>query len=159
MKTIEKEMLEAMPLGKLMASITKGYYGALSKRAEHLGIDRHFSTLVAIDVTNEKCTQQYLSDKLKIDKVTMVRNLDYLVTKKLIRRNVNVNDRREHLIVLTDKAKKIMPAVREEIERMNKIALKGFNKTESKVFREQIERVIHNLENLPVNEVSIKIKK
>ena len=151
--------VEFLPLGKLMGMITKKYYGALSKRIEPLGIDRHFATLIIIDTTHEKCTQQYLSDFLQIDKVTMVRNLDYLVKKKLIKRIVNPEDRREHIIELTEKARKIMPSIHAEIEVMNNIALKGFNKKEAKLFKEQIAQVIKNLDKLPVNEVSIKINK
>lgn len=150
---------ECMPLGKMMAAITKSYYGALSKRVEKFGIDRHFSTLITIDTTKEKCTQQYLSDFLNIDKVTMVRNIDYLVKKNMIRRVINPIDRREHIITLTDKAKKIMPLIHNEIENMNNIALKGFNKEQTRLFKEQISSIINNLENLPVNEVSIKFKK
>lgn len=154
-----KYISECMPLGKLMGNITKSYYGALSKQIEPLGIDRHFATLVTIGTTTEKCTQQYLSNLLYIDKVTMVRNLDYLVKKKFIKRIVNPEDRREHLIELTEKAKKLMPEIHAEITAMNNIALKGFTKKEAKLFREQLVTVIQNLENLPVNTVSIKIKK
>ncbi len=157
--TTRKHIVECLPLGKSMGIITKKYYGALSKRIEPLGIDRHFATLITIDTTDEKCTQQYLSDFLQIDKVTMVRNLDYLVKKKLIKRTVNPEDRREHIIELTEKAKKIMPAIHNEIEAMNNIALKGFNKKEAKLFKEQLAVVIKNLDNLPVNEVSININK
>ena len=153
-----KHISECMPLGKFMGAITKSYYGALSKKVESLGIDRHFSTLVTIDMTKEKCTQQYLSDILKIDKVTMVRNLDYLFNKKFIKRIVNPKDRREHIIELTDKAKKIMPEIHDEIEKMNTLALNGFNKKEAKLFKEQLKQVIDNLENLPVNKVSIQLK-
>ncbi len=148
-----------MPLGKAMAAITKNYYGALSKRMEHLGIDRHFTTLVVINATNEKCTQQYLSDFLNCDKVTMVRILDYLVEKKMIIRVMNVNDRRERIIQLTDKAKKLMPKISKEIDEMNKIALETFTEKEQALFKKFIDMTILNLKNLPVNNVDIKIKK
>src|SRR4051812_48310814 len=103
----EKYNFDCMPLGKKMARITKNYYGALSKRVEPLGIDRHFATLVKIEDTDKNCTQQYLSDLLNLDKVTMVRILDYLVDRGMITRTVNANDRREHLIQITSKAKKL----------------------------------------------------
>lgn len=155
----EKYAFECMPLGKKMARITKSYYGALSKRVEPLGIDRHFATLVKIEDTEKKCTQQYLSDLLNLDKVTMVRILDYLFEKGMITRTVNPNDRREHLIQITAKGKKLMPKIRNEIITMNKIALNGLNKKEQELFRRFIDTVNKNLENLPVNKVDIKIKK
>lgn len=154
----EKPLFEHMPLGKKMARITKSYYGALSKRAEPFGVDRHFATLVTIANTEKKCTQQYLSDLLNIDKVAMVRVLDYFFDKGMIIRIVNPEDRREHLIQLTAKAKKIVPKIRTEIEAMNKIALNGLNKKEQELFRGFINTIIKNLENLPVNKVVINLK-
>ncbi len=154
----DKQLCEH-PLGRAMAVITKTYWGALSKKIEHIGIDRHFTVMVAIDKAKEKCTQQYLSDLLKIDKVEMVRVLDYLVTKGMITRAVNPSDRREHIIQHTPKAKKIMPEIHDGITHMNKIALKGFNKNDQELFQGFIESIILNLKNLPVNEVDIKIKK
>jgi MarR family transcriptional regulator for hemolysin len=154
----DKQLCEE-PLGRAMVVITKNYWGALSKKLEHIGIDRHFGTMVAIDKAKEKCTQQYLCDTIKIDKVGMVRVMDYLVDKGMITRAVNPNDRREHIVKLTAKGKKIMPEVHNEIDQMNKIALKGLTKNEQIQFKGCIEKIISNLKNLPVNEVDIKIKK
>jgi MarR family transcriptional regulator for hemolysin len=154
----DKQLCEH-PLGRAMVVITKNYWGALSKKIEHIGIDRHFTTLVAIDNTTGKCTQKFLSDFLKIDKVSMVRVLDYLFEKGMVIRKINPEDRREHIIQLTNKAKNVMPEIHNGISDMNKIALKGFNKNDREIFKGFIEIIIHNLENLPVNEIDIKIKK
>lgn len=142
-----------------MGALTKQYFGALSKSMEHLGVDRHFYPLVVIDKTEEKCTQQYLSCMLDVDKVTMVRVMDYLMERGMITREVNINDRREHLIKLTSKAKKIMPEIYEGINKMNSLALKGLNKNEQELFYSAMKRIAKNIENLPVNEVDIQLKK
>ena len=155
----ETEIFDGMPMGRLMAALTKKYYGALSKKIEPLGIDRHFATLVTIDNTKEKCTQQYLSNIMKFDKVSMVRILDYLFEKGMVTRSVNPEDRREHLIQLTVKAKKIMPKIKGEITSMNNTALNGLNRSEQEQFKGFIKIITKNLENLPVNKVDIKIKK
>lgn len=142
-----------------MGALTKQYFGALSKSMEHLGVDRHFYPLVVIDKTEEKCTQQYLSCMLDVDKVTMVRVMDYLMERGMITREVNINDRREHLIKLTSKAKKIMPEIYEGINKMNSLALKGLSKNEQELFYSAMKRIAKNIENLPVNEVDIQLKK
>lgn len=154
----DKQLCEE-PLGRAMVVITKNYWGAFSKKLEHLGIDRHFTTMVAIDKASERCTQQYLCDLLKIDKVGMVRVMDYLVDKGMITKVVNPNDRREHIVQLTAKGKKIMPQIHAGIKEMNGIALKGLSKKDNEVFHHCIERIIVNLKNLPVNEIDIKLKK
>lgn len=154
-----EQLNQCMPLGKYMGVLTKIYFGALSKQLEHLGVDRHFSTLIAIDKTKEKCTQQYLSDLLNFDKVSMVRMLDYLVDKKMIIRTVNPNDRREHIIELTPKAKKIMPEIHKGIAEMNTTAFKGVSKQDREVFYSCMTTILKNIEFLPANEVDIKLKK
>ena len=154
-----KKVNECMPLGKFMGAVTKSYFGALSKKLEHTGVDRHFSTLIAIDKTEQKCTQQFLSDFLNFDKVSMVRILDYLVDKKMITRSVNPDDRREHLIELTAKAKKIMPEIHSGIKEMNAIAFKNVPKQDQEMFYSCITKILNNVELLPANEVDIKLKK
>ncbi|HEY0030877.1 MAG TPA: MarR family transcriptional regulator [Bacteroidia bacterium] len=156
---VKKKLDQNMPMGKFMGALTKSYFGALSKKMEHLGIDRHFSTLIAIDTAERKCTQQYLSDLLCFDKVSMVRMLDYLVGKEMITRTVNPKDRREHIIDLTPKARKVMPEVRNGIKEMNTIAFKGINKQDREMFYACMAGMLKNLENLPANEVDIKLKK
>lgn len=155
---LDKQLCE-QPLGRAMAVITKNYWGALSKMLEDTGIDRHFTTMVAIEKAFEKCTQQYLCDVLKMDKVGMVRILDYLYEKGMITRKVNPLDRREHLIELTNRGKEIMPTINHKIAEMNSIALNGVDDNDIEVFRSVIEKIIQNLKNLPVNIVDIKLKK
>ncbi len=155
----EKIFNRSMPLGKLLGDLTKNYFGALSKSMEQHGIDRHFSTLVAIDHAEQKCTQQYLSDLLNFDKVTMVRIMDYLVDKKMITRTVNPADRREHLVQLTPLAKKIIPQIHKGIKEMNALAFKGLSKQNQELFYTGMAIIQKNIENLPVNRVDINLKK
>ncbi|MCC7332122.1 MAG: MarR family transcriptional regulator [Flavobacteriales bacterium] len=155
----ENQKLCEQSFGRALAVITKNYWGALSKKLEKHGLDRYFSVLIAIDKAQTKCTQQSLCNLLKIDKVGMVRQLDYLVYKGFIERTVNQNDRREHLINLTKKGKEFMPFVHKGINELNSIVFNGFSKQEQDSFRCSIEKMILNLEPLPINEINFKIKK
>jgi MarR family transcriptional regulator for hemolysin len=155
----KKDFVKYKPIGRMMGRVTRQYFGALSKHLEHLGVDRHFYPLVVIDSTEEKCTQQYLSCMLEVDKVSMVRMMDYLVERGMITREVNIDDRREHLIRLTPKAKKIMPFIYEGINKMNSLALKGLSKREQELFYHALQTIIKNTEKLPANEVDIQLKK
>lgn len=155
----KKYLLKYPPLCVLMGDITKKYYGALSKNLEHIGIDRYFYILVIIDKSIEKCTQQYISNSLNIDKVNMVGIIDYLVAHDMILRKINSLDRREHLIELTLKANKLMPTIYTEIENLNNTAMNGLTKNEKEMFLLNIDTILKNIESLPVNEVDIKLKK
>lgn len=154
-----KKQCELLPLGASMAIVTKYYYGALSKMLEDLDLERHYTTLMLIHSTKEKCTQQYLSDMLHVDKVYMVHILDYLNKKGLITRMTNPSDRREHLITLTSKGKKMIPKIEDGIQQLNATALEGVSKTAQKEFWEAVQTIMNNLKHLPVNTVDINIKR
>lgn len=154
-----QKQCDLLPLGASMAIITKYYYGALSKMLESIDLERHYTTLILIHKTKNKCTQQYLSDMLHVDKVYMVHILDYLDEKGLVTRIKNPEDRREHLISLTTKGEKIIPKIEKSINELNQIGLKGINKEEQKVFWKSVQTIMDNLKHLPINEVDIKIKK
>ena len=154
-----KKQCELLPLGASMAIVTKYYYGALSKMLEEIDLERHYTTLMLIHTTKEKCSQQYLSDMLHVDKVYMVHILDYLNKKGLISRMTNPSDRREHLITLTAKGKKMIPKIEEAIHELNCTALQGVSKAAQKDFWATVETIMNNLKHLPVNTVDIKIKR
>jgi len=154
-----QKQCDLLPLGASMAIITKYYYGALSKMLESIDLERHYTTLILIHKTKNKCTQQYLSDMLHVDKVYMVHILDYLDEKGLVKRIKNPEDRREHLISLTTKGEKIIPKIEKSIHELNQIGLNGINKEEQKVFWKSVQTIMDNLKHLPINEVDIKIKK
>lgn len=154
-----QEMLQAMPLGRFFAYITKSYYGALSKRMEDLDIDRYYSVLLAIDKSGTNCTQQSLCHMLDIDKVSMVRMIDYFLKKKLVRKIQNPADRREYFLELTPKARKRMPEFYAAIEEMNQVALKGFSPEQQEAFVRQLLAIEANINELPAENVIINYKK
>jgi DNA-binding MarR family transcriptional regulator len=160
--TLKTPAENELPLGRHLAILTKMYYGALSKRLEHLEIEKHYSVLVLIERHKETSTQQFIGDILKIDKASMVSVVDYLEKKKFIKRVVNPSDRRAYLLELTPKAKKVMPEIHAEIAAMNKVALKGMKKSEATAFNSALCRISSNLNKQPSAPVVIqytKIKK
>ncbi len=84
--------------------------------------------------------------------------IDYLADKKFIKRTSNPDDRREYWIELTAKALQVMPEIHKEINELNKIALKGLNKTETAGFRKALNLINDNLNSLPSNKIIIKYK-
>jgi DNA-binding MarR family transcriptional regulator len=148
-----------MPLGRHLAILTKMYYGALSRRLEHLEIEKYYSILIFVQGCETKCTQQYIAESLKIDKASMVSIVDYLSEKKFIRRTPNPGDRRAYWIELTPKALKVMPRIHQEINELNKIALKGLSKAEAATFTKALGSISDNLQVLPSDRVIINYKK
>lgn len=148
-----------LPVGRRFAILTKMYFGALTKRLEHLEIERHYSILLLIEKSPDKCTQQYISNMLKIDKASMVRIIDYFVKKKYLKRTVNPNDRREHWMELTGKALKIMPEIHKGISDINKYVVAGLSAKEVKNFHSTIDKVFENLSKAPSDRIIVNYKK
>lgn len=156
---MSKSLCESLPFGRSLAILAKSYYGALTKRLEHLEIERYYSILIFIESEEKGCTQQYICDHLKIDKVSMVRIINYLIEKKYIHKINNPNDRREYLVELTKKSLKILPEVHKAIDEVNEAALKGISKPAQKELYKYLSSIQVNLDELPTEKIYINYKK
>ena len=145
---MDSNLCQSLPLGRSLAILAKTYFGALTKELEHLQVERYYSILIIIENSEGPCTQQYICDKLKIDKVSMVRIIDYLLKKKLVKKILNPTDRRAYLIQLTPLAKKILPEIHDAIERVNQAAFKDISISKQKEIYNQLSQIHKNLDRL-----------
>jgi DNA-binding MarR family transcriptional regulator len=156
---MNNNICDRLPLGRSLAILAKTYYGALTKRLEHLEIERYYSILILIEGNGNECTQQFICDELKMDKVSMVRIVDYLIEKKYVKKVVNPKDRREHFIQLSKKAVDILPAIHQAIDEVNAAALKGISKEKQKELYGHLNSIQRNLAHLPSEKIFINYKK
>lgn len=154
-----KDTYQHMPLGKLCSMVTKPYYGALTKKMEHLKLEKNFSVLILLE-ENKHCTQQYISSALQIDKVSMVKIIDGFTKQSLVKRVQNPKDRREYFVELTPKGQKILPEIHKAIKELNDIAFKDFTQKERSAFDKALIKVYHNVKHFPSSHVIVyKTKK
>jgi len=156
---MNNDLIETLPLGRSLSVLVKSYFGALTKRLEHLEIERYYSVLIFIEQAKKGCTQQCICDHLRIDKVSMVRMLDHLIEKKFLKKTVNPTDRREHVIELTPKGEKALPEIHAAIKGLNKDAFKGLTKENQKELYNWIRVIQSNLDPLPSEKIYINFKK
>lgn len=150
--------LEETPLGILLGNLLKNYVGVFSNALNHLSISRYHYILVLID-ENPGINQQGLGDVLGTDKVSIARTLDYLATNGCIERTQNPNDRREHLLSLTPKAKEMLPDVRGAVKKANEVAFNGFDPGEIAQICALLKQMSCNLHNLPKDTFHIHLSK
>lgn len=143
------------PLAFRFNMLAKKYYGAASHQFEGFDLERYFYVLSVIG-SHQYITQQCLANCMDIDKATVVRVIDYLSEKGLVKREVNEEDRREHIIVATPRAHKIIPVINQVFEEVNKTAFRGFTKEEKMQFIQMTNKIMNNLVSLPVEEVQVK---
>ncbi len=148
-----------MLLGMHFSVLTKLYYGALSKRLEHLELERYYSILILLDQQGGACTQQDISNHLQTDKASMVRIIDFLLKKKYVLRQANPQDKRCYLLDLTTKAKKLMPEIYRGKNELNALALKGLRKKEIEQFYNMLSHIHQNLVHEPAEQLLINYKK
>jgi DNA-binding MarR family transcriptional regulator len=153
-----QDLKNLIPLGKTFTCLAKQYIGVIADKLEYTGINRFFYALLVIhNEENDKITQQRLSDILETDKVTTVRVIDYLSKNGLVVRQVNKDDRREHLLILTAKGRKIIPDLQNSYMEIEKAALKGLSKKQVEDFYNCLCIVQKNLSSLPSRKIGIKI--
>jgi len=92
-------------LGKLCGLITKQYLSVLGRKLQHLPIKRYYYAFWVIAKNDGAITQTDLAGILGADKVIIVRIVDYLSEKKFIERKENPEDRRSHLLGITETGK------------------------------------------------------
>lgn len=154
-----RQIYMQMPLGKLCSMVTKPYFGALVHKMERLGLEKNFSVLILIE-QKKNSTQQFISDALQIDKVSMVKIIDDFTKGGLVKRTQNPADRREYFIDLTPKGKKMLPRIHKTIEQLNDKVFAGISARQRKSFYETLIQLSENMKDYPTEHVIIyKTKK
>lgn len=139
--------------------IARLYLGIVVDRLEHLGIDRFFYPLLYIHENSGKISQQDLAEKLKVDKVYVVKIVDYLTKHGLVERKACKLDRRKHLLVSTSKAVKLIPEIDKIYQQTEAEMFQGFNQKEIKQLKTQILQLQQNLLNIGKAPMSAEYKK
>lgn len=151
--------INKIPLGKVFALLTKSYVGALSAKLSHLEIDRYFYLLYRIDGSPQPLTQSQLSELILQDKSAMVRIVDYLVERGMVKRIQNPDDRREYYITLTAKAEKLMPEIRNAFKELDESALNNLPESQLNHLYEGLQLISENLNTLPTTQVKIEVRR
>jgi len=139
------------PYGRMLSIIAKGYLSALNQSLQHLDIDRNYYALLLIANAEGDITQQELADLLEIDKVTMLRNIDYLSEKGYVKRAKSISDKRKYGLILTDKAFEALPEIKKSFNLINEIALKGLTPEQISDFMSMLQTIKKNLNEYSTN--------
>lgn len=115
--------MDYLCLGKSFSVLQKRYTGALSLKLVGTPIEKYFVPFHVIARNSGTINQCQLGDELLIDKASMVRIIDNLSESGMIERTVNPDDRREHLLKLTEEGEKWKVIIRKHIQEVNETFL------------------------------------
>lgn len=147
--------LHNMPMGWLFGILTKQYVGYLAKRLADTPVEKYFYPFFVIGKNDGKISQQQLADQLLMDKVSMVRIVDYLANLELIERVTNPEDRRQHLLAITPKGKPWIEEVQRAIQETDEVFLSLVTNGESTTFHNELIELSKHVFQLPVEEIEL----
>jgi DNA-binding MarR family transcriptional regulator len=109
-----------------------------------------------IDIHEKQCrdeeerlkllTPAAIAERLNADRPTVSCMLERLVKQEYVYRLSHPKDRRSQIILLTDKAKGLMPKLELLSERILQKAVEGFDEEETLLLKKFLNRIIHNLQ-------------
>lgn len=138
------------PVGRVLSKIGKMSQERLQKKLSYLDIDRSFYPLMLIDSCSG-LTQQALANELSVDKVQVVRIIDYLSDNGYVERIMNPDDRRKYQLKITKKASDAMPEIKKAIDEVMNDIFQGFTS-------EQIDTMYKMLNKMEINLLSQKLQ-
>lgn len=147
------------PLGKFFTILTKQYINLLSKQLDHIPIDRYFYPLYLIAKSNELYSQNDLAEQLYVDKVTVVRVIDYLEKHKMAERQQHPNDRRCHVLKVTEKGWEFIPIIEEAMLKTNEVFLNLLNEPFKSLFEEETTKLANKVAQFPDQRFDILFNK
>ncbi len=133
------------PLGRMLSMLGKGYLQLLHTKLEHMDIGRYYYAIVLIDSRDGIITQQELALLLDTDKVSIVRIVDYLSDKGYVKRIRKTDDRRKQNLLLTEKAKRAIPEIKQAFVDLNGIVMYGLTPARINEFTDMLKMLKNNI--------------
>ncbi len=133
------------PLGRMLSMLGKGYLHLLHTKLKHLDIDRYYYAIVLIDSKDGIITQQELALLLDSDKVSIVRIVDYLSDKGYVKRIRKTDDRRKQNLILTEKAKRAIPEIKQAFVELNGIIMNGLTPAGISEFTDTLKMIKNSI--------------
>jgi MarR family transcriptional regulator for hemolysin len=115
------------PVGHITGNIHRMFLSILNKNLAHLDIERYYLPIMLIEDGEGSLTQQELAEKLSCDKVHVVRIIDYLSENGYVQRVQNSQDRRKYGLVITEKARNVLPDIQKAFQKTNALVLNNLS--------------------------------
>ncbi|HKE71572.1 MAG TPA: MarR family transcriptional regulator [Nocardioidaceae bacterium] len=120
---------------------------ALRRRIEELGVvPGQFAQLLAL-YEQDGLTQSELSRRVRIEQPTMAVTLKRMERDGLVERVPDPSDRRQALVLLTERARRLEGDLTDAAQAINAEAVDGLSAAEISAFMRTLDRLIGNLES------------
>lgn len=128
-----------------------------SRTHERFGIKLTMAQLALLHTISRETDEVILkdvADKMVKDKSSVVRMVDQLEKKELLRRVVDQNDRRKNLLFITKKGERIIAEFLEIELQLNQELQTGLSTADLDAFYRTISHLKHNAEQIKINTIN-----
>ncbi|MBI5441866.1 MAG: MarR family transcriptional regulator [Deltaproteobacteria bacterium] len=138
-----------LEFGFLLGTLSRAWRGKLNQRLKGLGVTAPmFIALGQLSRAEKGLIQRELADRLAIEGPTLVRLVDRLEADGWVRRRPSDSDRRQNVLVLTDKALPALERMREVARGLHDEALRVASEAELQTVRELFRKLLARLEEI-----------
>jgi MarR family transcriptional regulator, transcriptional regulator for hemolysin len=140
------------PLGMVIGKMMKEVFSVLKKRVGEqnevkLTISQ-FHFLRAISMENDEVIQKDMAEIMGKDKSAILRMIDCLEKKELVRRVVDLNDRRKNRLMVSKKGERALEQFKMvEVDLTNEL-MEGIDASEIEAFHRVIEHIRNKAKSL-----------
>jgi DNA-binding MarR family transcriptional regulator len=128
-------------LGFLLKHAQQRYQTLQQPALTRFGLDGRLLAVLAVVGSEGPAVQQRLSERLGVDRTTMVALIDTLELGRLVERRRDPADRRGQLVRLTPKGAKLLPRAIEAVARVEDAFLAELSAREQHEFRRLLGKV------------------
>jgi MarR family transcriptional regulator for hemolysin len=149
MPTASSKTLGRTEFGFLLASLARGWRGKLNQRLKGLGVTAPmFVALGHLSRAEKGLIQRELAERIGVEGPTLVRLLDRLEADGWVRREVSESDRRQKVLVLSEKALPALEGMRKVAEGLHDEALEVMTAEEVGATTAFFRRLLRRLEEI-----------
>ncbi|NKB57116.1 MAG: MarR family transcriptional regulator [Alphaproteobacteria bacterium] len=132
-------------LGFLVNDVSRLMRTRFDSRARDLELTRPQWRVLVFLSTSEGINQSGLADLIEVERMSMARMIDRLEAADLVERRPDANDRRVHLLYLTEKARPLLDEITALANELHDEALDGLSEADRETLRSLLTVIKNNL--------------
>jgi MarR family transcriptional regulator, transcriptional regulator for hemolysin len=147
---MEKQYIAIMDLGKLMREIFRVFKKRIGEQGEEeIRITaEQFHLLHAINLKEDEVIQKDIAEIMGKDKSAILRLIDSLEEKELVRRVTDKNDRRKNYLMVTKSGEKVITQYRKMAHAVMEDIQQGLSADDLNAFHRIVNHIKSNAEKL-----------
>jgi MarR family transcriptional regulator, transcriptional regulator for hemolysin len=146
------------PLGYTLIALTKYYLSILGDKLSGIPIEKYFYPFWFITQHSGHLSQQQMAESLDIDKVAVVRIVDYLEKKGFVQRVNDLEDRRCYRLHVTAIGEKYAPIIEQALKETDEIFLDELS-GQGHLWHSELLQLLKKLKSGSNNNISIDYDK